>query len=753
MRKIGRIFNSLNDSYHFTASHFNDNQFYLYAEEFLDYLKVNSKLDDASLNHALLASLKIIPFIFHKQNLNTLTRETLHSILNENGSSMRRIDCRYLVLFIYYLIENHTGLDISLQEISHLKDKFIKNTNFEDFMMVLVEPNPSKYQYLTLNSGTNVTFHLNAESSLLRDVLADFLIDFNRSRLPALNFFLDTFEASLGDCNISNLTDFNYDTFMEQVNYYKKSESLSILISFYLFIYRKYNNLLFFNSSNVNPVILQRTDISEKLKNDYELIHYNPLESIPSSDKWLLMYVPNSESNSSTTTTSSTSIDFSRIVNPTYRDWVKSYIWLNDATLYTKQHSMANLVKFLNYIWGIKTGEILTIHTKKTVDLHITLSEIIAFKNYILSSYDNKVTRSRYIYSSRALMNHVYAHNLDKEETAIFYHLKYNSSEERNTIKTIPHEHLELLSTFMKNESSESFMAQLYYAIFFLALNTEFRSSQILSLDYDCVREASKNNEYVILSKTKTSNNEKVEQAITIFVKRQIDEIIKITEPFRSECTDRALASKLFLIPGNRTGAYSILNAGAFNNYISSICKKLGIPKYTLANLRDTHMTMAEEYIIRNALSDLDFKTLSGHKSTNTTTKHYVDTDLMSMLESVHGVVVGNIDLQGNILKSLDDTINQDENQVSNGCGYCSKSICNNFLFLDCYMCKDFVTTIDRIPYYKEQIRIIDNKLSYVTIPHDKEDLVNIKRLLLAYMGALLSLEKRESVNDYTNSK
>lgn len=106
MKKIDRKNNceTLNESYHFNVSDFKDKEFFIYAELFLNDLKMNSELEDVSLNHALLLSLKIIPSIFRDQILSTLSREKLYSILNENSSTMRSVDCRYLILFIYYLI-------------------------------------------------------------------------------------------------------------------------------------------------------------------------------------------------------------------------------------------------------------------------------------------------------------------------------------------------------------------------------------------------------------------------------------------------------------------------------------------------------------------------------------------------------------------------------------------------------------------------------------------------------------------------
>ena len=158
-------------------------------------------------------------------------------------------------------------------------------------------------------------------------------------------------------------------------------------------------------------------------------------------------------------------------------------------------------------------------------------------------------------------------------------------------------------------------------------------------------------------------------------------------------------------------------------------------------------MTKAEEYIIRNQLSDMEQNVLSGHKSPNTDNKHYIDTSIVELLESVHGVVIGNVDIDGKIKESLPEDVQNAENSVSNNCGYCGCKQCTDYSFLDCMMCKDFVTTIDRLPYFQEQIKILDEKIKNTSIPHDKEDLVNIKRLHLGFISKILELKKQKGEN------
>lgn len=58
-------------------------------------------------------------------------------------------------------------------------------------------------------------------------------------------------------------------------------------------------------------------------------------------------------------------------------------------------------------------------------------------------------------------------------------------------------------------------------------------------------------------------------------------------------------------------------------------------------------------------------------------------------------------------------------------------------------MCENFVTTIDRLPYFEEQVKILDKKIKNTTVLHDKEDLINIKRLNLNFIYEILKLKSQ----------
>jgi integrase len=403
---------------------------------------------------------------------------------------------------------------------------------------------------------------------------------------------------------------------------------------------------------------------------------------------------------------------------------------------------------FLNYIDDLKNGHTFSIFTNQTKESNneeITLNEIIAFKEHLSKEFNNNHTILNYIYSIRQFLYFIQENRLTYISNGIFYCLNCCRRDSNNHIQSIPDEHLKKISILMKENASKNIEYALYYLCFYIGLETEFRSSQVFSLKKDCIVETGKKGEYVLVSKTKTSANKEIEQPVTSYLKSHIDDIIKLTDIYREVCVIKDISSYLFICTSQtKKGSYRVLGANTFNAYLKKCCDKVGIATYTFNNLRDTHMTKSEEFIIRNQLSDMEQRTLSGHKTINTDNKHYIDTPICNLLESVHGVIIGNINVDGQIKESLPPNITNKNNMVSNNCGFCRILSCNDFSFLDCMLCENFLTTIDRLPFFKTQIKILDEKIRNTTIPHDKEDLVNIKRLHLGFIKKILEIKAQK---------
>ena len=62
-------------------------------------------------------------------------------------------------------------------------------------------------------------------------------------------------------------------------------------------------------------------------------------------------------------------------------------------------------------------------------------------------------------------------------------------------------------------------------------------------------------------------------------------------------------------------------------------------------------------------------------------------------------------------------------------------------------MCNNFVATLDCIPQFEKEIEIIDKKILEEPLQHEKEFLINKKRLNVAYLAKLYKLEEENNAN------
>jgi hypothetical protein len=666
-----------------------------------------------------------------------------------------------IILALYWL--KSKGLIVNKEVLCLLSfEAFLLNVNLvlSKFLELLNSPNIENYFYYfdekCLENQTHYLQYVNIKCKDIFDAWVNFYKQYrNKSHKPARIISIE-FDDSLSGFDINSLDDISFETFKAQIRYFGKHENyryVAPITAFYLYLSQNYSPKLF-EKLGYDIKLLQRTRIAQELLEGYEVINYNPYEDVPKEDKWLLSYNDIEDTNKAVNTVKSRLIDFTKVKSDIYRHWFKHYIWKNGNSIMHKLLSCYFCTEFLNYVYELKQGTVRTIFTGnsyqlKIPDEKITINEAVAYKHYVLAKKESNATQFGRIFRAKKLLNHVSDNNLAQFESGVFYNLNIKN-EGAISPDAILTKDINKIAEYMKKkceEEPENILYEIYHTILCLTQETEFRSSAIFALTTDCVKPANKDNQYVIESKTKTSGGKEIPQPITIYVKKLLDHIIKITDEYRRNCTVDDIKNRIFLIPGKKTNTYKIIQQQGFNKYLKKCCKELGLKEYNLQNLRDTYMTNADDYITRKKLSNVVRKVYTGHNDPNSDC-NYLDTDIRTLLEAVHGIIIGNVDIRGKILKEVGSDIATAENSVSNQCGYCGSKSCHDLSYLDCLMCSSFITTISRIPYFKEQIAVIDRKLEAAVIQHDKEDLVNIKRLLVEYLTRLLILKEECEKNE-----
>lgn len=732
---------------HYKKRDFNGDINKKHYDDFLEYLA--KTLTPQMFNRRHRAVHDAFEEVFANKQLDTITKDDICLILDEDYEELAKTndgikECAKMLMaltFIIFLIENNVKIHESLQDLIIVKDIIVTSKqSYKKIYDIFKEPNKEKYYVVPLKN-ISLLFYIDIENKQLANIIKEFLTQHHSSAEARFVENLPPFY------NHVTLEDLNFETFRKHLNYIQNLEYkgiVGVLTSFYYFVGSIYKPDIF-KDKNLDLVNITRSGFAQSIQNGYEVILYNPKEDVPQPDKWILVHNNKNVLNTSITKSGTVTIDFTQIKEKTYRNWVKAYIWKDIGTK-NPINILYTLGIFCNFISDVKTGKRLIIYSQPTKEINLSLNEIFAYRSITMME-DSISENTKYIrlYHVKLFLNFLHKENIAKLPDNYDYPLlNIKTEQQENSAICLPDEDIIKIANLMIEDAENDVIKTLYCYIYYILLETEFRVSQVLSLTTDCIKETSKPNEYVLVSRTKTSAGEKIGQNIPLEVKRHIDEIIKLTQSIRETCPDKTLSKYLFLIKTTKyQTSYKILTTSDFAKYLKKCCKKLALPEYTPSHLRDTHMTRAESFVIKNNLSDAQQNILTGHKSPTVDNKHYIDPDVKQLLESVHGVIIGDVDINGQIVTTNNDVI-KPENEVSNGCGYCNGDYCKNHIMLGCMMCENFVTTPDRLPYFEEQIKILDYKIQQSTIPHDKEDLYNIKRLHMGFMAAIGSVQNKK---------
>lgn len=636
---------------------------------------------------------------------------------------------------------------ITDDKINTLSSLYMRETGLlrDTAIKVLSYDHPEYWTVWTTTGGAHADekhiTYINIADQEIRQSFADFLAEYahTEASIPQLAY---EFEKPL-DGPLHSFEDFDFTTYTKQLAYFdkadtrqrsrkKRSAAVTAVTAYYVYISQHFNSALFEKNGIPNSILL-RTDITDLLLSGYDVVVYNPMTPVPTSDKWVLCY--NIRRQDPVVETWCT--DFTSITCPLYRQWIKKYVWQADVMVGTKRHPLPIMRYAMNYLYDVKCGKQGSIFARPTKELEtIYPGEIVAYRNNVLSSWNNKRTQTSYIYGLRNLLSFVDSEKLGIINPGIYYTLTHVTDNDYDNARPLSDEELRRFTHIVKEKASVSALNGIMYGIIYLALETELREKTLLTLPRDCLKETAKRGEYVLITDAKTTARELKEFPITAYAAREVKELIRLTETYRENCTDSYLASRLLIIPALKRGMYRTPYPDMVNKFLASCCDEANIPRYTMSNLRDTHMTNAERMRIKKQLSEMEQSILSGHTSSDIDDKHYVRLDIREMLESVHGIIIGNVNINGQVVgnKSLSPEIKNDDNLVSDGCGYCKSCECHDMSYLDCLICKDFVTIPDRLPFFMRRIREIEHDIENAAIPHDKEDLINIKRLLLRFV-------------------
>lgn len=677
---------------------------------------------------------RVIEFVPQDIDCHSVTWEFFQELFNMSiNTEMQECTCRLISEFIKN--DCYSGEFIELVETF----KSVHTKNLVEALFQLLSNSLLPHNLIVYKNKQRTSCYINDCTNLyLSYLLRDFVVHNTTAR--SFDFY-ENFQKSLNGTEINQITDFSAKTFKQQFyffnNFKYRVTLLTLLKKFYLKLLSlpEGKNILHWRDG-IDGNMLQTVSFNRNYEEGFLPIPLNPFDPIPAFDKWLVM--PNGAENKTTKLNSFSykPIDFSLCKDETLKYCIKHWFWNSKVSLAARIDQAYIIIKFLNFIYDLKNKFSIKEMTK-SIDKQdsISVEEIFSYAQFIKAN--NKSVQ--YIINVKVFLNYVLENNLYNVEISGLKYLVAKYKEVRNSARDISNENLLKIEAKLKEKSQDNYLNTLYYIVFHIAMATEFRISQIINLKVYCLKKGVKK-EYYLESNIKVSDGKIVEIPITPFTRRYIETAIQFTQVVRDKCNDNAIKEHIFIHEYSNL-YFNVISVRTFSDYLKRICLELGIDSFTAQNLRDTYMTKSLEYAIRNNLSDLELRALTNHKNISTTTNHYVAEKINDYLEATHMVVIGNPTIKGNIVAETD---HKNEDLVNDQCGYCPYESCirkdDN---LDCLLCSGFIATIDRIPFYEQKIRSIDNEIKSAKLPTDKERLVTIKRLYLAYLRKLLELKEK----------
>lgn len=502
-------------------------------------------------------------------------------------------------------------------------------------------------------------------------------------------------------------------------------------------------------SDPIDKNMLARLDFYELYSNGFELVMFNKHEPCPTINKWVL----NPNAHVSTSTRARTykyyAMDFNKIENPFYRDLAKAYFWQKSTNVASSVYATTStLTTLLNYISNLK--KLYADNSNGNVIYqHIVGVDIYNINCHLQSIYTEPSTFKGYITVLKDFLTFAKKYNLLKVDNVCFQYLRTKTKKKYKGGKRVPDDILFKLQSHLLGIIDDSHSPEnlIHFVIFQLLVETNIRPNQLLSLKISQIEETLKKGQFMIRSISKTSNGQPEVTHISSYAHRYLETVIKHTEPLRNECTDPELKDNIFLTRNKKKLRNQIhaMTVPSFNRFIKRHCDELSLPTFTTGNLRDTHMTLAREYVKRHNLSKLHEKELTGHASSTTTDSNYIDKDIKIFIEATYGILIGDVDIKGEV-HNCNNTKYDKSVEVEKSCGFCGKDSCDTLTpLITCLLCDGFKAYLDRIPFFEARISELDETINQAPFEHDRQHLQSLKRLFCAYLAKLYTLKENQN--------
>lgn len=580
------------------------------------------------------------------------------------------------------------------------------------------------------------------ESPFCAELLSGFMASRCSFRNNGAVFFCRSFVASLG-FTPESLTDFTSATFGNQLEWFRdncpteasRADALALCRAFYLHILDLLpeDQTAFTFETGLPPRALTHKTIARRWLEGYRCAVHEPLDPVPAFPKMIVYPNADAALNSSINEGRPIPLDLGmgcREMEAVLMRWA----WQEGSLRKVQDH----LARVKRLALGIEHGE-------KSED-----GAYMVKPHMIRDALPGRDAGAKRISSDKRYLKKFLTHCEEKEGFNVnpgCWLLLQTTRAERDhssdtEVDAVSEEHLVMLAGKLEERAGRSLVDELAYIAFVAQALTDLRVNEVLGLGVADIDAGPRRGVRAVRVCRKTSGKGFKNVQVTEEIHRLLQSAARITKPMRASC-DETIAHYLFLYEGE-VGRPQAMSRDCYAYRIGLACKEIGIPQVSPANIRKRYITTAVEQGIRNGISRLSLRSITGHARVSSDAS-YLRPDIMSSetreyLKGAFLVEIGSPELRGEVLSDWKLTADVSA-LVESGAGVCRNEECNVAGTMPCLMCRGFATSPRYIPEMLDAIATVDEKIKQAS-PHDREHLLEAKCVYLAYLGKMIDKEK-----------
>lgn len=554
--------------------------------------------------------------------------------------------------------------------------------------------------------------------------------------------FFEHFEESLGFMSTS-LEDFTPGTFEIQLQwaltFYDRTPFLSMLRRFYLFVIDLLpkDQATFSFESGLPPIALTYHNIPSKLLEGYRVIKHSPIDPVPVADKWLIY--------PSTTDSMKAAI---HIDKPQCLDFTTEYKPLTKALKHWFWVSGISVLEMKRTVSAVKSISAMEPEPAKD-EYHSRATPLITTRaiSTFLASFkqtNNGFSTLKRKGALKAFFHYAEDNGFLRIEPACYLLLKANTEElsvKKEEGPIAAKKDLIVLAKELSTRASSTLTDELTYTTFIALALTSLRFAEVLSLKLDDLRESEATKVTSVKVRRKTSGWNETWVEVPRQVYRLLKSSIRSTGSLRLDASPD-IACYIFLTEGV-AGKTRRLGPSIIVSKLRRACDDMGIQTITPSSIRKRYMSTVKDEGLKNQISRFLLRPLTGHASTKSDLSYFtreISTQTLAYLEGAFLLELEPRPLRGTVESDSDAAVEATAQSLVHG-GICRRGECEIQGTLPCFMCPGFATAPMYMSEMLDVIKAIDDKI-LMSPPHDKEHLIEAKKIALVYLGKMIDLKK-----------